>query len=143
MFTNEDYERLLVKYTSVSKSQELRVKGQVFRKSMKAMKTDNDDNNQMANSELKEVILDLFEQVRQANARNAEKDRANAEKDRMIASLTNKLDAVLENQRQQKLDLETWLAKERWWNKEREELLKTIKGLNDIVKVLKKGIINH
>ena len=45
----------------------------------------------MSQNELKEVILDLFEQVRQANARNAEKDRANAEKDRMIASLTGKL----------------------------------------------------
>ena len=94
------------------------------------MKADKDDNNQMANSELKEVILDLFEQVRQANARNAEKDR-------MIASLTGKLDAVLENQRQQKLDLESWLAKARRWNKEREGFMKTIKDLKDIVKVLK------
>ena len=83
------------------------------------------------------MILDLFEQVRQANARNAEKDRANADKDRMIASLTDKLDAVLKNQRQQKLDLESWLAKERQWNKEREDLMKTIKDLNDIVKVLR------
>ena len=90
----------------------------------------------MSQGELKKVILDLFEQVRQANARNAEKDRANAEKDRMIASLTDKLDAVLENQKQQRLDLETWLAKERQWNKEREGCLKTIKDLNDIVKVL-------
>ena len=78
------------------------------------------------------MILDLFEQVRQANARNAEKDR-------MIASLTGKLDAMLDNQRQQRLDLETWLAKERRWNKEREGLLKTINDLNDIVKVLKKA----
>ncbi|MDE7351273.1 MAG: hypothetical protein K2N25_09410 [Muribaculaceae bacterium] len=91
----------------------------------------------MSQAELKEVILDLFEQVRQANARNAEKDRANADKDRMIASLTDKLDAVLKNQRQQKLDLESWLAKERQWNKEREDLMKTIKDLNDIVKVLR------
>ena len=90
-----------------------------------------------------DFLLDLFEQVRQANARNAEKDRANAEKDRMIASLTDKLDAVLENQRQQKLDLETWLAKERQWNKEREGLLKTINDLNDIVKILKKVSIDH
>ena len=102
------------------------------------MTTDNDDNSFKTNSKLKEVILDLFDQVREANARNAEKDRANAEKDRMIASLTDKLDAVLENQRQQRLDLETWLAKERQWNREREGLLKTIKDLNDIVKVLKK-----
>ena len=101
------------------------------------MTTDNDDNSRKTKSGLKEVILDLFEQVRQANARNAEKDRANAEKDRMIASLTEKLDAVLENQRQQKLDLEFWLAKERQWNKEREDFLKTIRDLNDIVKVLK------
>ena len=98
------------------------------------MPADNYDDSSKANSGLKEVILDLFEQVRQANARNAEKDRENAEKDRMIASLTAKLDAVLENQRQQKLDLETWLAKERQWNNEREGLLKTIKDLNDIVK---------
>ena len=91
------------------------------------MTTDNYDNSHKIKSRLKEVILDLFEQVRQANARNAEKDR-------MISSLTGKLDAVLENQRQQRLDLETWLAKERRWNKEREGLLKTIKDLNDIVK---------
>ena len=91
------------------------------------MMTDNFDNCRKTNSELKEVILDPFEQVRQANARNAEKDR-------MIASLTDKLDAVLENQRQQRLDLETWLAKERQWNREREGLLKTIKDLNDIIK---------
>ena len=101
------------------------------------MKTDNDDNNQMANSELKEVILDLFEQVRQANARNSEKDR-------MIASLTGKLDTVLDNQPQQKLELETWLAKERRWNEEREGLLKTINDLNDIVKILKNtSLISH
>ena len=86
----------------------------------------------MSHSELKEVILDLFEQVRQANARNAEKDG-------IIASLTRKLDAVLDNQRQQRLDLETWLAKERQWNKEREGFLTTSKDLNDIVKVLKKA----
>lgn len=86
----------------------------------------------MSHNELKEVILDLFEQVRQANARNAEKDG-------IIASLTGKLDAVLDNQRQQRLDLETWLARERQWNKEREGFLKTIKDLNDIVKVLKKA----
>ena len=100
------------------------------------MKTDNDDNSRKTNSELKEVILDLFEQVRQANARNAEKDR-------MIASLTGKLDAVFDNQRQQRLDLEIWLDKERRWNKEREGLLKTINDLNDIVKVLKNEIIDH
>ena len=92
----------------------------------------------MSQDEFKKVLLDLFEQVRQANAGNAEKDRANAGKDMMIASLTGKLDTVLENQRQQNLDLESWLAKERQWNKEREGLLKTIKDLNDIVKVLKK-----
>ncbi|MDE6285034.1 MAG: hypothetical protein K2M17_04745 [Bacilli bacterium] len=91
------------------------------------MTTDNDDNSRETKSGLKEVILDLFEQVRQANALNAEKDR-------MIASLTEKLDAVLKNQRQQKLDLKSWLAKERRWNKECESLLKTIKDLNDIVK---------
>ena len=90
----------------------------------------------MSQAELKEVILDLFEQIRQANARNAEKDR-------MIASLTGKLDAVLDNQRQQKLDLETWLAKERRWNKEREGLLKTINDLNDIVMILKEASIDH
>ena len=100
------------------------------------MTTDNNDNNRKTNSELKEVILDLFEQVRQANSRNTEKDR-------MIATLTRKLDAVLDNQRQQRLDLESWLAKERRWNKEREDLLKTIKDLNDIVKVLKKNTIDY
>ena len=93
----------------------------------------------MSQTELKEVILDLFDQIRGLNARLAEKDRANAEKDSMIASLTGKLDTVLDNQRQQRLDLESWLAKERRWNKEREDLLKTIKDLNDIVKVLKQA----
>ena len=93
----------------------------------------------MSQTELKNVILDLFDQIRGLNVRLAEKDRANAEKDSMIASLTGKLDAVLENQRQQRLDLEVWLAKERRWNKEREGFLKTIKDLNDIVKVLKKA----
>ena len=63
------------------------------------MMTVNHDNSRKTNSELKEAILYLFEQVRQANARNAEKDR-------MIASLTDKMDAVLENQRQQRLDLD-------------------------------------
>ena len=48
-----------------------------------------------------------------------------------------------DNQRQRKLDLETWLSKERQWNKEREGLLKTIKDLNDTIKVLKKGTIDH
>ena len=90
------------------------------------MTTGNDNSNRTTNSELKNFILDLFEQVRQANARKAEKDRANAEKDRMIASQTGKLDAVL--------DLETWLAKERRWNKEHEGFLKTIKDLNNIIK---------
>ena len=69
------------------------VKGQVYGESAKMMATGNDNSSRKTNSELKEVILDLFEQVRQANARNAEKDR-------MIASLTEKLDAVLDNQRQ-------------------------------------------
>ena len=36
------------------------------------------------------------------------------------------------------LDLESWLAKERRYNKEREGFLKTIKDVNEIVKVLKK-----
>ena len=53
----------------------------------------------MSHTELKNVILDLFDQIRGLNARLAEKDRANAEKDRMIASLTGKLDGVIENQR--------------------------------------------
>ena len=64
------------------------------------MTTGNDNNSRKINSEFKQVIIDLFEQVRKANARNAEKDR-------MIASLTDKLDTVLENQRQQRLDLES------------------------------------
>ena len=50
---------------------------------------------------------------------------------------------MLENQKLQKLDLDSWLAKERKWNKEREDLLKTIKDLNDIFKVLKKKSIDH
>ncbi len=89
------------------------------------------------------MILDLFNQMRSLNARLVEKEQANAEKDRMIASLAGKLDTVLENQRQQKLDLESWLAKERRWNKEREDLLKTIKDLNDIVKILKKNTFHR
>ena len=83
-----------------------------------------------------DFLLDLFDQIRDANTRIAEMAGALEEKDRIIASLTEKLDAVLNNQRQQNLDLESWLTKERQWNKEREGLLKTIKDLNDIVKNL-------
>ena len=61
----------------------------------------------MSHTELKDVIFDLFDQIRGLNARLAEKDRANAEKDRRNASLAEKLDTVLENQRQQRLDPES------------------------------------
>lgn len=80
-----------------------------------------------------DFLFDLLNQIRGLNARLAEKDRANAEKERMIASLTEKLNAVLKHQ---KLNLESWLAKGRKWDKERKDLLKKIKDLNDIVKVL-------
>lgn len=59
-----------------------------------------------------------------------------AEKDRLNTSPTEKLDAVVENHKQYKLYLDSWLAKELKWNKEREDLLKTIKDLSDIVKIL-------
>ena len=45
----------------------------------------------------KEVILDLFEQVRQANARIAKKERIAEENDSLFAILTEKLDIVLDN----------------------------------------------
>lgn len=54
----------------------------------------------MSHEEMKSVILDLFDQIRDLNARIAEKDRIAEEKDRQIASLSGKLDTVLENQRQ-------------------------------------------
>ena len=103
MFTDEYYERLLVKYAIVSKSQ-----GSSILRIGK-----NDNNCRKTNSELKNVILDLFEQMRQANVRNAEKHRANAENDRIIASLNRKMNTVLESRRQQRLNLESWLANER------------------------------
>lgn len=61
----------------------------------------------MSQIELKDVILDLFNQMRYLNARLAEKDSMAAEKDRLNASLTEKLDAVLENQKQKKLDFDS------------------------------------
>ena len=93
----------------------------------------------MSHTELKNVILYLFDQIRDANTRVAKMARALEEKDRRNAILTEKLDAVLDNQKKQRLDLESWLAKERRWNKEREGLLKTIRDLKDIVKISKKA----
>ena len=93
----------------------------------------------MSHEEMKSVILELFDKVRGMDARMAEKDRALEEKDRVIASLSGKLDTVLENQRQSQLDIRTWLAKEQQWLKEKEQFLKTISDLNDLVNVLKKA----
>ena len=100
----------------------------------------------MTADELKNVIFDLYDQVREMNARLAEKDRELAEKDRiaqekdrMIGILTEKLDTVIANQKQTGLDLETWIAKQQQWDKERECLLKTIADLRDIIQVMKKN----
>lgn len=46
---------------------------------------------------------------------------------------------MLENQRQSQLDIRTWLAKEQQWLKEKEQFLKTISDLNDLVNVLKRA----
>lgn len=92
----------------------------------------------MTADELKNVIFDLYDQVREMNARLAEKDHALAEKDRMIGTLTEKLDTVIANQKQAGLDRETWLAKQKQWEKEREALLKSIANLRDLIQVMKK-----
>ncbi len=99
----------------------------------------------MDKTELKNVILELFEQQRELNARLAEKDRIAAEKDSLIASLSEKLDTLIAYQKEVKVDLEAWLAKERqWlakerqWDKERKALLKSNADLKDTVKVMKK-----
>ena len=76
------------------KSQGVRVKSEV--KLMKTMTTATTD-----------FLLGLFDQIRDANTHVAEMARALEEKDRRNASLADKLDAVLDNQRQQRLDLET------------------------------------
>ena len=86
----------------------------------------------MDKTELKNVILELFEQQRELNSRLAGKDR-------LIASLSDKLDAIIASQKQVKLDLDSWLAKERQWNKERRDLLQTISDLKDLVQVQKKA----
>lgn len=93
----------------------------------------------MSREEMKSVILELFDQIRELNARMAEKDRLAEEKDRLIASLSGKLDTVLDNQKQSQLDIKSWLAKEQQWLKEKEKLQKTISDLNDVVNVLKKA----
>ncbi len=93
----------------------------------------------MDKSELKDVILELFEQQRDLYAMLAEKDRLSAEKDLRIASLSEKLDTLIASQNQVKLDIDSWLAKERQWNKERQSLLKTISDLQDLIQVLKKA----
>ncbi len=93
----------------------------------------------MAKSELKDVILELYEQQCELNTVLAEKDRLSAEKDLQIASLSGKLDTLIASQNQVRLEIDSWLAKEREWNKERQGLLKTISDLKDLIQVLKKA----
>ncbi len=90
----------------------------------------------MDRSELKDVILELFEQQRELNAMLAEKERLSAEKDLRIASLSGKVDTLIASQNQVRLDLDSWLAKERQWNKERQDLLQTISDLKDLIRNL-------
>jgi len=93
----------------------------------------------MSREEMKSVILDLFDRIRDMNARLAEKDRASKEKDRVIASLSSKLDTLLENQKQERLDAESWRSRQEQWEKEKAQLQKTISDLRDAVDVLKKA----
>lgn len=53
--------------------------------------------------------------------------------------LSEKLDTLIASQNQVRLDLDSWLAKERQWNKERQGLLQTISDLKDLIQVLKKA----
>lgn len=92
----------------------------------------------MSQSEMKSVILEMFDQLRDLRVSNAEKDRKLDEKDRLIDSLNEKLDTVLANQRQQRIDHESWVAKERIWNEKEASFKKIISDLNDVIKVLKK-----
>ncbi len=80
----------------------------------------------MDKSKLKDVILELFEQQCELNSVLAEKDRLSAEKDLQIVSLSGKLNTLIASQNQVRLDIDSWLSKEREWNKERQSLLKTI-----------------
>lgn len=86
----------------------------------------------MDKSELKDVILELFEQQRELNAMLAKKDL-------QIASLSEKHDTLIASQNQVRLDIDSWLAKERQWNKESQSLLKTISDLQDLIQVQKKA----
>ncbi len=90
----------------------------------------------MDKSELKDVILELFEQQRELNAVLAEKDRLSAEKDLQIASLSGKLDTLIAFQNHVRLEIDSWLAKEREWDKERQGLLKTISHLKGLIRNL-------
>jgi len=93
----------------------------------------------MSREEMKSVILDLFDRIRDMNARLAEKDRASEEKDRVIASLSSKLDTLLENQKQEMLDAESWRSRQEQWEKEKAQLQKTISDLKVVIDVLKKA----
>lgn len=53
--------------------------------------------------------------------------------------MSEKLDTLIASQNQVRLDLDSWLAKERQWNKERQGLLQTISDLKDLIQVLKKA----
>lgn len=92
----------------------------------------------MEREEMKNVILELFEQQRQLNARLIEMQRIIEEKEQSIAMLTRRIDELIAliAQRQQG-DSETTLAMQRQWEKERESFKKTISDLQDIIKVLK------
>lgn len=92
----------------------------------------------MSQSEMKNVILDLFDQLRELNTKVNDKDKQLEEKDRMISSLHAKLDTVLENQKQQRLDIDSWLKKEKDWTKKEERLNQIISNLKDTIKLLKK-----
>lgn len=92
----------------------------------------------MSQSEMKNVILDLFDQLRELNTKVNDKDKQLEEKDRMISSLHAKLDTVLENQKQQRLDVDSWLKKEKDWTQKEERLNQIISNLKDTIKLLKK-----
>ncbi len=67
----------------------------------------------MDKSKLKDVILELFEQQCELNSVLAEKDRLSAEKDLQIVSLSGKLNTLIASQNQVRLDIDSWLSKDR------------------------------
>ena len=91
----------------------------------------------MERHEMKNVILELFDQQRQLNARLIEMQKVNEEKEQSIAMLTRRIDELIAQTQQGAHDSEAIAAMQRQWEKESESFKKTISDLQDIIKVLK------